>query len=97
MPVKVELDFLQNQSQLNMVYKIRCNSIHPGFMATNMNDPKKSERRDFEAIIQSIPLLSIEQRKILLIAHCILPQMNHPMLRAVNMLLMVWLLNNLFA
>ena len=43
------------------INKIRCNSIHPGFMATNMNDPKKiSERgRDFDAIIQTIPLLSM--------------------------------------
>ena len=41
--------------------KIRCNSIHPGFMATNMNDPKKiAERgRDFEAIIETIPLKSM--------------------------------------
>ena len=43
------------------INKIRCNSIHPGFMATNMNDPKKiTERgRDFDAIIQTIPLLSM--------------------------------------
>jgi len=41
--------------------KIRCNSIHPGFMATNMNDPKKIDERgrNFEAIIQTIPLLSM--------------------------------------
>ena len=41
--------------------KIRCNSIHPGFMATNMNDPKKIEERgrDFEAIIETIPLKSM--------------------------------------
>ena len=39
-------------------FNIRCNSIHPGFMATNMNDPKKIEERgrDFEAIIEGIPL-----------------------------------------
>ena len=40
---------------------VRCNSIHPGFMATNMNDPKKIEERgrDFEAIIETIPLKSM--------------------------------------
>ena len=43
------------------INKIRCNSIHPGFMATNMNDPKKIEERgrDFEAIIETIPLKSM--------------------------------------
>ena len=39
-------------------FNIRCNSIHPGFMATNMNDPEKIQARgrDFEAIIEGIPL-----------------------------------------
>ena len=39
-------------------YNIRCNSIHPGFMATNMNDPKKivERGRDLQAMIDAIPL-----------------------------------------
>ena len=42
-------------------FNIRCNSIHPGFMATNMNDPEKIQARgrDFEAIIEGIPLKSM--------------------------------------
>ena len=39
-------------------YNVRCNSIHPGFMATNMNDPKKivERGRDLQALIDAIPL-----------------------------------------
>ena len=39
-------------------YNIRCNSIHPGFMATNMNDPKKiiERGRDLNAMLEAIPL-----------------------------------------
>jgi NAD(P)-dependent dehydrogenase (short-subunit alcohol dehydrogenase family) len=39
-------------------YNVRCNSIHPGFMATNMNDPKKivERGRDLQAMIDAIPL-----------------------------------------
>ena len=39
-------------------YNVRCNSIHPGFMATNMNDPKVVEARgrDISALTDAIPL-----------------------------------------
>ena len=39
-------------------FNVRCNSIHPGFMATNMNDPKVvAERgRDINALTDAIPL-----------------------------------------
>jgi NAD(P)-dependent dehydrogenase (short-subunit alcohol dehydrogenase family) len=39
-------------------YNIRCNSVHPGFMATNMNDPKKiiERGRDLNAMLEAIPL-----------------------------------------
>jgi len=39
-------------------FGIRCNSIHPGFMATNMNDPKiiKDRGGDIEAMTETIPL-----------------------------------------
>ena len=39
-------------------FNIRCNSIHPGFMATNMNDPKKivERGRDLDAMLDGIPL-----------------------------------------
>ena len=39
-------------------FGIRCNSIHPGFMATNMNDPKVIKERggDIEAMTSTIPL-----------------------------------------
>ena len=39
-------------------FNVRCNSIHPGFMATNMNDPKLiAERgRDINALTDAIPL-----------------------------------------
>ena len=39
-------------------FNVRCNSIHPGFMATNMNDPKVVEARgrDITALTDAIPL-----------------------------------------
>ena len=39
-------------------FNVRCNSIHPGFMATNMNDPKViAERgRDINVLTDAIPL-----------------------------------------
>ena len=39
-------------------FNVRCNSIHPGFMATNMNDPKvvAARGRDINALTEAIPL-----------------------------------------
>jgi NAD(P)-dependent dehydrogenase (short-subunit alcohol dehydrogenase family) len=39
-------------------FNVRCNSIHPGFMATNMNDPKvvAARGRDINALTDAIPL-----------------------------------------
>ena len=38
-------------------FNVRCNSIHPGFMATNMNDPKVvAERGNINALTDAIPL-----------------------------------------
>ena len=39
-------------------FNVRCNSIHPGFMATNMNDPKVIAERggDINVLTDAIPL-----------------------------------------